>query len=195
MILHHNHFSFFVKSQFLLSTILSKPRLPTGCLHITPTLLLQFSFTPSLWISSFSCTSLLIDKKHIWYLEVCDFEAAQMCILKKMGTFFFLPQAGLPFETLSSLFPMTGQRKGPNSSAPTAASASSSFLALTRLPFSTLPMNAIRTLIFLTSVLALWDSGEFIVSIVWQWTSKARRSCSCSGCCFNTDGGFFFTPR
>lgn len=112
-------FFLFVKSYLLLSTILSRPTISTGSLLIP---LFNFFSALSLQIPSYSCTSLLIDKTYIWYLEVCacsGFEAVQMCqdcILMKIG--FFFPQAGLPFETFSSVFPMTVQRRGPSSSAP-----------------------------------------------------------------------------
>lgn len=93
-----------------------KAKIPTGCLHIHPIPLFN-SFPPiRLWITSYSYTSLLIDKTYIWYLGVyacADFEALETC----QAVFF--PQAGLPFETFCSVFPMTEQKKGLSSSAPT----------------------------------------------------------------------------
>lgn len=93
-------FFLFVESYLLLSRIFSRPQIPTGYLQIP----LFKSFSPlSLWILSFACTCLVIDKTYTLYLEVCvcsDFEAARTCQSVFWWKWDLFPQTGLPFKNL-----------------------------------------------------------------------------------------------
>lgn len=145
---HHFYFLLLVKSYCTLSTLLSRPksshRIPS---HPSNPPLQSPSSPPLSEFLPYSRTSPLIDKTHIWYLEVCassDFEAVQMCQTlfwwkwDSFLFFFFSSRAGLPFETFCSVFPMTEQRRG--------LSASASATGLSQLPDLTsrspLPVDA-----------------------------------------------------